>query len=183
MDVSARFKRHRLRHRDWTGDAVLTLIAGGLLTVAVFLPWANVHGPGSVNFSLHRGAGINGVLQTRWGVPALLLALAVVATGAVMLARRPRRLSWVLGLLAASLGGAAAAVAWDSAGYVGFLGPGVGMYLTTLVGILLVPIGLAAALVALFLARAERETAGPPAPTGPAPTPPAPPAPENAPPS
>jgi len=50
------------------------------------------------------------------------------------------------------------------------------MYLTTLVGVLLVPIGLAAALVARFLSRAEREAAAAAVPT-------VPPAPESAPPS
>ncbi len=49
------------------------------------------------------------------------------------------------------------------------------MYLTTLAAVLLVPIGLAAALVAWILVRAERLAAAAP-PTGP-------PAPESAPPS
>ena len=46
------------------------------------------------------------------------------------------------------------AVAQDAASQIGFFDPGVGMYLTTLVGVLLVPIGAAAALVAWFVARA-----------------------------
>ena len=56
------------------------------------------------------------------------------------------------------------AVAQDAASQLGFLDPGVGMYLTTLVGVLLVPIGIAAALVAWIL------TTAPPAPESAPPT-------------
>ena len=77
----------------------------------------------------------------------------------------------------ALLGVAVFFIAQDAAAHIGFLDPGVGMYLTTLVGVLLMPIGLAAALVARFVSRAEREAAR----RRRAPT--APPAPESAPPS
>ena len=76
----------------------------------------------------------------------------------------------------ALLGVAVFAVAQDAAAHIGFFDPGVGMYLTTLIGVLLVPIGLAAALVARFLSRAEREAAAALCPT-------APPAPESGPPT
>ena len=155
MKLSDRFKQPRLLRRDWIGDAVLTIVCAAVLVAAVFLPWVNDDGKGWVNFSLHGATGLNGVLDTHWGAPALLLALTAVVVGVVMLLLPPRRFSWLLGALVAALGVAVFGVAQDAAAHIGFLDPGVGMYLTTLVGILLVPIGLAAALVARFLARAE----------------------------
>ena len=31
----------RLTQRDWTGDGIVTVVAGALVAVAVLLPWAN----------------------------------------------------------------------------------------------------------------------------------------------
>lgn len=169
-----RLRDPRRLRRDWTGDAVLTLVAGGTLVGAVFLPWANDDGPGWVNFSLSQGGELNGVLDTAWGTPALAVAVVVLAAGLAMLLTRPRRSSILLGVLVAACGVVAFGVAQDAADSIGFFDPGVGMYLTTLVAVLLVPIGLAAALVAWLIVRG-----GPPA--TPAATPP--PAPGNAPPS
>jgi hypothetical protein len=163
-----RLRQPRLLRRDWVGDAILTIVAGLALLAAVFLPWANEDAPGWVNFSPSRAEGFNAALQTQWGLPALCLAVAVVALGMAMLLTRPRRLSFVLGLAVAACGLAVFAVAQDAAAHIGYLDPGLGMFVTTLTGVLLVPIGLAAALVARFLTR--------PAAT-------APPAPESAPPS
>jgi hypothetical protein len=177
MKLSDRFKQPRLLRRDWTGDAVLTIVCGVALVSAVFLPWANEDGKGFVNFSLRGATDLNGVLDTHWGVPALLLALAAVVVGTVMLLFPPRRFSWLLGAFVALLGFAVFFIAQDAAAHIGFLDPGVGMYLTTLVGVLLMPIGLAAALVARFVSRAEREAAAA------AVCPTAPPTPESAPPS
>ena len=182
MKRPSRLKQPRLLRRDWIGDAVLTLIAGAFLLAAVFLPWVNEDAPGWVNFSFRGTRELNGVLHTHWGWPALGLAIAVLVTGAVMLLTRPRRVSIYLGALVAVLGVAAFAVAQDAAAHLGYYDPGVGMYVTTLVGVLLVPIGAAAALVAWILVRAEgRAPEEPPASTMPSPT--APPAPESAPPS
>jgi hypothetical protein len=177
MRLSDRFKHPRLLRRDWAGDAVLTIVCGLVLVAAVFVPWANEDGTGFINFSLHGAVGLRGVLDTDWGAPALLLALATVVVGTVMLLLPPRRLSWLLGAFVAALGTAVFFVAQDAAAHIGWLDPGVGMYITTLAGILLVPIGLAAALVARFVSRAEREAAAA------ALRPTAPPAPESAPPS
>jgi hypothetical protein len=178
----SRLKQPRLLRRDWIGDAVLTLVAGAVLLAGVFLPWANEDAPGWVNFSLRRTDEFKSALQTHWGAPALGLAIAVLVAGAAMLLTRPRRISIALGALVAVLGAAVFGVAQDAAAHLGWLDPGVGMYLTTLVGVLLVPIGIAAALVAWILVRAEgRAPDDPPAPTTPAPT--VPPAPESAPPS
>ncbi len=177
MKLSDGFRQPRLLRRDWIGDAVLTIVCGVVLVAGVFLPWANEDGRGFVNFSVHGATGLRGVLDTHWGAPALLLALATVVVGVVMLLLPPRRFSWLLGALATLLGVAVFFVAQDAAAHIGFLDPGVGMYLTTLVGVLLAPIGLAAALVARFLSRAERETAAADV------LPTVPPAPESAPPS
>ena len=165
----------RLR-RDWTGDAILAMVGGGVLLAAVFLPWVNDDAPGWVNFSLSQGGGLNGVLDTGWGVPALVLSLVVLVAGTAMLVLPPRRFSVLLGVLVAVCGVAAFGVAQDAAASIGYFDPGVGMYVTTLAAVLLVPIGLAAALVAWLLVRAGRAPEGSPAPT-------APPAPGNAPPS
>jgi len=182
MKRPSRLKQPHLLRRDWLGDAVLTLIAGAILLAAVFIPWVNEDAPGWVNFSFREAQGFNGVLQTHWGWPALGLAVGVLVVGAVMLLTRPRRVSIYLGALVAVLGVAVFVVAQDAAAHIGYYDPGVGMYLTTLLGVLLVPIGLAAALVAWILVRAEgRAPEEPPASTMPPPT--APPAPESAPPS
>ena len=183
---AGRLGQPRLLRRDWIGDAVLVLACGVVLLVSVFLPWVNEDGRGQVSFRLTQGGGLNGVLQTQWGVPALVVASVVLVAGLVMLVTRPRRFSLLLGVTVAVCGVAAFAVARDAAASVSWYDPGVGMYLTTLVAVLLVPIGLAAALVAGILMRAERT-----APAGHAPTageaaaapPTAPPAPESAPPS
>ena len=189
---SGRLRQPRLLRRDWIGDAVLVVVCAAVLLVSVRLPWANEDGRGSVNYSLSQGGELLGVLETQWGTPATVLALVVLAAGLVMLVTRPRRFSVLLGLLVAACGVAAFGVAQDAASQIGWYDPGVGMYLTTLVGVLLIPIGLAAALVAWLLLRAERAAAEPPAPGGPgvaapvvtaACAPPAPPALENAPPS
>jgi hypothetical protein len=180
MKRPTRFRQSRILRRDWIGDALITLTAGGVLLASVFLPWANEDGRGWVNYSLTQGDGLNGVLQTQWGTPALVLSLVVLAAGLVMLVTRPRRFSALLGVLVAASGVAAFWVTRDAAVYTSGYDPGIGMYLTTLVAVLLVPIGLAAALVAVILVRAER--AATPAVTA-AGAPPAPPSLENGPPS
>ncbi len=166
-----RLENPRLLRRDWVGDGILTLLAGAVLVVAVFLPWANEDKPGQVNYGLSMPADINGVLQTQWGTPAMVLALVVVVLGAAMALSTPRRFSWLLGVLVAAGGLAVIGVGSDAAGQIGFMSPGLGLYLTLFAGVLLLPIGLAAVLVAWFVARAAAKAAT------------APPAPESAPPS
>lgn len=198
MEPARPSRKPRILRRDWVGDAVLVTVCGVVLLVSLRLPWVNADGRGYVNFSLDQGGGLFGVLDTRWGMPATVAALVVFAAGLTMLVTRPRRWSVALGLLVAAAGVATFVVAQDAAANIGWYDPGVGMYLTTLVAVLLVPIGLAAALVAWILVRGERAGAEPPAPAsgsaldcaGDAPAavtaagaPPAPPAPESAPPS
>jgi hypothetical protein len=182
MKRPSRTRQPRILRRDWVGDGVLLLLAGSTLVVSLFLPWANEDIPGEVNYSLSMPESIRGVLQTQWGAPAVVLALGVVALGVAVTLTTPRRFSWVLGALAALMGVAVVAVGSDAAEQIPFGSPGLGLYLTVLVGVLLVPIGVAAALVALLLARAQgRAPEEPQALTPPPVT--APPAPESAPPS
>lgn len=182
MKHVSRIRQPRILHRDWAGDGVLLLLAGTTLVVSLFLPWANEDIPGEVNYSLSMPEGIRGVLQTQWGAPAAILAVCVVALGVTVTLTTPRRLSWVLGALAALLGVAVIAVASDAAGQIAFKSPGLGLYLTVLVGVLLLPIGVAAALVALLLSREQgRAAEDPPALTPPTAT--APPDPGSVPPS
>jgi len=166
-----RLENQRLLRRDWVGDGILTILAGAVLVVGVFLPWANEDRPGQVNYSLSMPDTINGVLQTQWGTPAIVLALCVVTLGVAVTLTTPRRFSWVLGALVAAGGVAVVGVGSDAAGQIAFMSPGIGLYLTVFAGVLLVPIGVAAAMVAWFVARAAAK-----APT-------VPPAPESAPPS
>jgi hypothetical protein len=177
MKFRERLRETRILRRDWIGDAVLVVVCGVLLLVSLHLPWANEGGRGSVNYSFEQRGGLLGILDTRWGTPAAVVALVVLAAGLVMLVTRPRRWSILLGVLVALCGLAAFGVAQDAASNVGWYDPGVGMYLTTFVAVLLVPIGVASALVAWILVRAER------AAVTPAGAPPAPPSPESGPPS
>jgi len=156
-----RLHKVRLLHRDWVGYSVIVLLCGGALLAAVFLPWANTDTGHSVNFSLGKPDTIFGVLHTRWGVPALLIALAVTLLGVVMLALRPRRYSLVLGFLLAAAGAGSFALADNASAQIGSpLRAGIGLYVTLFVGVILVPIGLATAIVAFMLARGYG--AGPP---------------------
>ena len=165
MKRPSRLRQPRILRRDWIGDAVLTLVCGVVLLVSVFLPWVNEDGPGWVNFSLDQGGGLNGVLDTQWGVPALVLALAVVAIGLVMVAHAAAPLLDPASACSSRRCGVAAfGVAQDAAAHIGWNDPGVGMYLTTLVAVLLVPIGLAAALVAWILGARGASSGAPPPP-------------------
>lgn len=138
--------------RDWIGDGVLIVLFGALVAVAVFLPWANTDGGSQVNYSLNAAAGVHGALQTVWGWPTLLLAVAVIVVGITMLAVAPTKLS-LLPCLAVSLAGVAVVLLCASAGWSIWrpLRPGLGLYLATLGGVLLVPTGLASALVGYIL--------------------------------
>jgi len=144
----------RLLRRDWIGYGVVVLLCGVVLVVAVFLPWANVFTGHSVNFSLGKPGSVLGVIHTRWGVPALATALVVTTIGIVMLALRPRRYSFAIGFLIAAAGIVGFALADNAAAQIGDpVRPGIGLYVTLLLSILLVPIGLATAIVAFLLSR------------------------------
>ena len=164
-----RMRRHRFSRGDWTGYAVLIVIGGAAGLVAVFLPWANEYTVGSVNFSLSKPAHVAGVLQTQWGPPVLAAALVAVVAGALSLALGPRRVTLALGAASAVAGvvyAVQAVAAVDSMPLT--YRPGIGLYVTLLTGILLVPVALAAVAGGTILRRAAAT---------------APPAPESAPPS
>jgi hypothetical protein len=160
----ARTRTIRLTSRDWTGDGVITIAGGVLLAVAVLLPWANDGVPGRrVSYALTKPEEISGAMGTPWGLPLLGVAALVVALGAAMIWLGPHRLALLSGVVVTMSGIAACVLALDAArealgwGYAA----GAGLMLALLVGILLVPIGVASAMVGFLL---RRQPAGPPAP-------------------
>ncbi len=170
-----RFRRHRFARGDWIGYAVLIMAGGAAGLVAVFLPWANEYTAQYVNFSLSKPAGVVGVLQTQWGPPVLGAALGAMAIAALLLILGPRRVTMALaaGVVVAGVVFAAEAIsAADS--MVKMYRPGIGLYVTLLTGILLVPIGVAAVAVGAIMRRSALAAAASAT---------APPAPESAPPS
>ena len=146
------FKRRGFSRADWTGDGVVTVVLGLAVAAGVFLPWANVSTGHDVNLSAHATRGINGALATPWGLPVLALAALAVVVGMVMIVRRPLKLS-MLPCLGVSLAGLAITMVCFSAGWHVWdpLRPGLGLYAATLGGILLMPTGLASAMVAYVL--------------------------------
>ena len=146
------FKRRGFSRADWTGDGVVTVVLGLAVVAGVFLPWANVSTGHDVNLSAHAARGINGALATPWGLPVLALAALVVIVGLAMVVRAPVRLS-MLPCVGVSLAGCAITLVCFSAGWHVWdpLRPGLGLYAATLGGILLMPTGLASAMVAYIL--------------------------------
>jgi len=152
-----RLAASRISRRDWTGDAVLTLIAGGAALAAVFLPWANIDDGGSFNAGLGKSADINGILQTQWGWQALLLAVLVVGAGVLMITLGPRRHGLLIGVLVAAAGVGMIAVASDALNPMGFgIHAGLGLVVSLVAGLLLIPIGLASSAVAWVLRHQAR---------------------------
>jgi hypothetical protein len=147
-----RLMRRGFSRADWTGDGLVTIALGLAVVAGVFLPWANLSSGHDVNLSPHAAVGVNGALATPWGLPVLAMAIIVVVIGVVMVAAAPVRLSILpcLAVAAAGLGIALVCFAasrhiWDP------LRPGLGLYVDVLGGILLVPTGLAASMVASIL--------------------------------
>jgi hypothetical protein len=142
--------------RDWTGDGIVTVIAGALLLVAAVLPWANERtADRQVSYALSKPDDISGALETAWGLPLVGIAVVVIALGVLMIVLGPHRLALLSGAVVALSGLAACMLALDAAreaigwGYAA----GLGLMLTLLVGILLVPIGAASAMVGVLLRR------------------------------
>jgi hypothetical protein len=154
MGSRAWMRTYRISRDDWVGDAVLMLAVGLLGLAAVFLPWANVLGRGGVDFSLSKPATINAALQTPWGLPALLAALGVISVAVCMLLFGPRASTAVLSLAPIAAGAVflvEALGAFDGMGLA--FRAGLGLYLTLLAGILLIPIGVASPMVGYILIR------------------------------
>lgn len=145
-------KRHGFSRADWVGDGVVTVVLGLVVVAGVFLPWANVSTGHDVNLSAHATRGIKVALATPWGLPVFALAALVVIVGLAMIVRRPVKLS-MLPCLGVSLAGLAIMLVCFSAGWHVWdpLRPGLGLYAATLGGILLMPTGLASAMVAYIL--------------------------------
>jgi hypothetical protein len=165
--MKLRSRRHRFTRADWAGYAVLMMAGGAAGLAALFLPWANERSAQFVNFSLSKPPEVAGVLQTQWGAPVLAAALAAVAAAVVLLLVGPRRVSVVLSLVVVAAGAVYAVESVAAAdSMVGLYRPGLGLYVTLLAGILLVPIGLASLAVGAALRMAGRAcvTPAPPAP-------------------
>ena len=147
-----RVLRHGFSRADWVGDGIVTVTLGAVVALAVFLPWANVSTGHDVNLSPRAAAGIKSALATPWGRPVLALAAVVVVVGLLMVARRPVRLSIAPCVVVALAGLGIAHFCFSAGGNVWDpLRPGLGLYLATIGGILLVPTGLASAMVAYVL--------------------------------
>jgi hypothetical protein len=164
MPMKAVMRTRRLTRADWNGYAVLMVIGGAAGIAAVFLPWANDYTSESVNFSFNRADGVGGVLQTPWGPPVLVAALTVIVMATLLLTLGPRLLTMAAGALVIVAGLVfivEAIGATDS--MVKMYRPGIGLYVTLLAGILLLPIGLVSVGVGQVLRRKGAATA-PPAP-------------------
>jgi hypothetical protein len=162
--VRAAGAKSRISRKDWVGDAVVTLAAAAAGVLGVFLPWANGQSVGDVNFSLHQTAGINSAIHTTWGQHTLLAAAIVVLIGLIMLWAGPRGATALLGLVTAVAGAVFVLSSLHAhAAMMPLFKPGLGLYVTFLTGILLMPIGIASAMVGgilLHAARAPRATDG-----------------------
>jgi hypothetical protein len=156
--------KSRISRKDWVGDAVVTLAAAAVGVIGIFLPWANGQTAGDVNFSLHQTRGITSAIHTTWGQQTLLAAAIVVLIGLVMLWAGPRGVTVPLGLVTAVAGAVFVLSSLHAhAAMMPLFKPGLGLYVTFLTGILLVPIGIASAMVGgilLHAGRAARATDG-----------------------
>ena len=162
MPMKTVMRKHRFSRWDWNGDAVLAIVGGAVGIVAVLLPWANDYSAEDVNFSLQRAPGVVGVLNTRWGPPVLVAAIAVVVVGVVSLVLGPRLLTMAAGAVVAVAGIVFVLQAIDAAdAMVKLYRPGLGLYVTLLTGILLVPIGVASTMVGQILRRKGPATVPP----------------------
>lgn len=160
--MKAMMRKPRLTRADWNGYAVLMIIGGVAGFTAVFLPWANDYSAESVNFSLSSADGVGGVLQTPWGPPVLVAALVVIAVATAMLVAGPRLLTMIVSLLGAVAGVVFVLEAIGAAdSMVKMYRPGLGLYVTLLTGILLVPVGLVSTLVGQILRHRSAATARP----------------------
>ena len=151
-EVPVRVMRRGFSRADWVGDGIVTIALGLAVVLGVFLPWANLSTGHDVNLSLHSAVGVNGALATPWGLPVLALGVVVVVVGVVMVAAAPLKLS-VLPCLAVSVAGLGITLVGFTAAWHVWepLRPGLGLYVDVLGGILLVPTGLASAMVAGIL--------------------------------
>ena len=145
----------RFGRKDWIGDAVLALLAGVAVVAGTFLPFANEK-TGDVNYSATRAFGVRSAFAAGFGWPMLVFGLLAVALAVAMLVLGPRRNALYLGVGLSVTGLLVIGQAAHTAASIRFwggetIGPGLGLFVTTLAGILLLPIGIASALVAWIL--------------------------------
>ncbi len=160
-------RRHRFTRADWIGYAVLMIAGGALGLVALFLPWANDYTREFVNFSLTKPPEVVGALQTQWGPPVLVAALAAVGAAGALIVLGPRRITIAPSLVVVAAGAVYAVESVAAAdSMINLYRPGLGLYLTLLTGILLVPVGLASLAAGAAMRSAQRAavTSAPPAP-------------------
>jgi hypothetical protein len=153
---------HRFGRLDWIGDAAVTLACAAAVLVCLFLPWANTGGSGSVDYSAARSAGLNGVMATQFGWPVLALGSIVAIVGVLMLVTGPRRsLTVACGLTSAcGLVLIGVALAADRTIYPP-MHAGLGLYTAMMVGLVLIPVGAASAMVCeILIARARHVVQG-----------------------
>jgi hypothetical protein len=150
-----------LRHRDWVGDAILTVAAGLVFMGSVWLPWANANVADNVNYSFSKPAAINGAMATEFGLPVLIAGIAVVAVGLTMLVFGPNRLSVPLGLISAAASLVVLSTVHDAAHVImPFYAGGLSLAMAFITALVLPVIGPASAMVgAVLCARARRELA------------------------
>ena len=153
--VRAASAKGRISRRDWVGDAVVTLVVATAGVIGIFLPWANGQSAGDVNFSLRQTAGISSAIHTTWGQHTLLTAAIVFLIGLIMLWAGPRGATAPLGLVTAIAGVVFVSSSLHAhEAMMPLFKPGLGLYVTLLTGILLMPIGIASAMVGGILLRA-----------------------------
>ena len=143
----------RFRQRDWLGPAYLTIFFGAVVVAAEFLPWANSSGNGDLDFSLTKPDWISsGFTGSGYSRPALIVGLVVMICGLLMVLLGPVRVSLWPGLIVFISGFVAVALA-HGAGMTmyGSVRPGLGLFLLTLSGVLLVPVGFAGAIVGYII--------------------------------
>lgn len=155
--IRAAVAKTRISRRDWVGDAIVTLGFSTLGLAGVFLPWANEPTGSDVNFSLSQHPGIRSAIETPWGLHALLATVAILIVGVAMLWAGPRRATALFALVSA-VAGAVMVISCLGAtdAMAPLFRPGVGLYVTLLTGILLMPTGIASAMVGAILVRSGR---------------------------
>ena len=155
---------YRFGRKDWIGDAALAALSGVAVVAGCFLPFANTSTGGDMNWSLTRPAAVNGAFAAGFGMPMLLLGVIVLIVALGMILIGPRRHTPWLGIVLIVLGVAVFAQSNHAAASIRSYHDyslGLGLFVTALCGMILVPIGLASFMVGRILLWQDREPAAP----------------------